>query len=329
MTVGLTQVAIKKDNNKTPITFKVCFAVRRQRVLSPSREKNIAWWYYTKRATPFWKIKKIKIKVPLLEVQVSNSCKIAKSTKKIFGWKPLKCPEDESEPDCSSHTHQRGPVSLPCNFMSFFRLQPFSFLFGVFFFPSLSSSFIPPITQAATDPVVETRVSTNGCDLVVVLSSCCLQKHHWFPPQEKSYVDTKKRRCIFFFSSGVKHNDPQGVYTHVLWPLLPEIKICCVIDITVTVTVLVRPFKRPAHQCWSCYSMACLPSTQCSSSAFSAQLWCNIIQVCLDAVVRSNKEQTLKFSAASSSATAFLHFFHSSFWPWSLFVSSHCKSAAA
>lgn len=80
--------------------------------------------------------------------------------------------------------------------MSFFASSLFLSC-SEFFFPSLSSSFIPPITQAACDPLVETRVSTNGCDLVVVLSSCCLQKHHWFPSQEKSNVDTKNRGAFF------------------------------------------------------------------------------------------------------------------------------------
>lgn len=83
-------------------------------------------------------------------------------------------------------------------FHVFFSPPAFFFLVWSFFPPSLSSSFIPPITQAATDPVVETRVSTNGCDLVVVLSSCCLQKHHWFPPQEKSNLDTKNGGAFFF-----------------------------------------------------------------------------------------------------------------------------------
>lgn len=112
--------------------------------------------------------------------------------------------------------------------MSFFRLQPFSFLFGGCFF-FFSPLFLPLLYRPLhkQPPIVETRVSTNGCDLVVVLSSCCLQKHHWFPPQEKSNVDTKKWRSIFFFSSGVKHNDPQGVYTCPVAPFTRNENLFC------------------------------------------------------------------------------------------------------
>lgn len=51
----------------------------------------------------------------------------------------------------------------------------------------------------------------------------------------RSQTLTQKNGGAFFFSAQGWNTMTHRVYTHVLWPLLPEMKICFVIDITVTV----------------------------------------------------------------------------------------------
>lgn len=133
-------------------------------------------------------------------------------------------------------------------FHVFFRLQPISWWFGIFF----PSSFMPPIIQAASNPLVETQVRTNGCDFEVVsplvvtetsLVSAWGDVKYW---QNKVHL---KPSCETQWPTGCIHTSCGLFYQ--------KLRICFTIN--VMVAVLVGPFRRPKHQYSCCFSITCFP----------------------------------------------------------------------